>query len=114
MDFALSGQRIDHRPRCDHHIERCAVFDSALERISRIVIDREAKPTRALEQRPELAQYLLDGVGTEDLDIGHLHPTVAKALCPVLALSGHRLALHISASDPGRTCRPRVSSDAGT
>jgi hypothetical protein len=77
VDFALSGQRIDHRPRDDYYIERCTVFDSALERIGRIVIDREAKPTRALEQRPELSQYLLDGVGAKDPDVRHLHPTVA-------------------------------------
>jgi hypothetical protein len=67
-NLAFHDQLIDHRPRDDGHIEWRACFDCALERIRRIVADREVNPARALKHRAELAEHFLDGVSAQDFD----------------------------------------------
>ena len=46
-NLALPCQRINDRPSDDRHIECHAIFDLRLERIGRIVIDREPRLSHA-------------------------------------------------------------------
>src|SRR5262249_28667231 len=71
-EFALAGQRINHGPRNDCHIERCAFFDPTLEGIGGWLIDREPCSVRALEPGHKLTQHLLHRVRAKHFNISHL------------------------------------------
>ena len=52
----LPCQRIDDRPSDDRHIEYCAIFDLALERIGRVIAESSSLASAcAFERRPQLA-----------------------------------------------------------